>query len=103
MTLATERPLLREADRPGASLASKRAEDVLDDACLLIERLFDKKRVVQDLEWSRAARGRGLSVRARGEAQATQQHRDVHEKLRRGASADGDPPVATAFHTYAVG
>ena len=60
MLLRRHRPLLREAGRPLAVLPGD-AEDVLEDARFLVERLLDQERVVRDLEWlvTRDAVGRG--------------------------------------------
>jgi hypothetical protein len=50
MRHAADRPLPREAFQPGAIALEDPREDVLKDAGLLIERLFDEKGIIEDVE-----------------------------------------------------
>src|SRR5215831_14336431 len=60
------RPLLGEARDPVAASIARPAENVLKDAAILIERLLDEKRVVDDLELLRLCEARRFFLREAG-------------------------------------
>ncbi len=105
MLLRRRGPFLREAEKPVAALLSQHGRQVLEDAGVLVERLFDEERVVRDLEGGRRDRGGRLRQRGHRAQHTDQQDRrdDLDEQLRRGARADRELVAAFALHPHAVG
>ena len=106
MLLRHHRPLLGEAGGP-LPVQAGHAQDVLEDARFLVERLFDEKRVVGDAERLIGAvdgRRRRSLREQRHRRQPQQQHcaTGMHQHLGRGARANREIPLASA-QPHAVG
>src|SRR5262245_50275915 len=101
--MAEERPFLREARLPFTVFVDEQAEDVLEDARFLIERLFHEARVVGDLERTAALDGRRRRAGLRGQRERHDRRaRDLDEELRGGPGANRDPLISFPPHSNAV-